>query len=150
MTALQGLAAAVLLLEAGRALAAGSNAWPDSFVGRLEALALIESLNADLLSHDSATLTLERWCADHRLADPPRISSMVSGCMPSPISTRAPTPRMPIESAGNCCCSFSPGLPRAPRGVSLAQTRSSPARTRRCGVLPTVPTLRAGPLCAGK
>ena len=51
----------------------GPRRWPDSFVARLEALALIESLNADLLSHDSATLTLERWCADHRLADPARI-----------------------------------------------------------------------------
>ncbi|MGH8121931.1 MAG: hypothetical protein ACREPT_04085 [Rudaea sp.] len=40
---------------------------------RVELLALIETLNADLLSHDSATLTLERWCADHRLADPARI-----------------------------------------------------------------------------
>ena len=55
------------------ALAAEPAPWPDSFVGRLEALALIESLNADLLGHDSATLTLERWCADHRLADPARI-----------------------------------------------------------------------------
>ena len=26
-----------------------------------------------MLAHDSATLTLERWCADHRLADPARI-----------------------------------------------------------------------------
>ena len=40
---------------------------------RVEALALLQTLNADLLSHDSATLTLERWCADHSLADPPRI-----------------------------------------------------------------------------
>ena len=40
---------------------------------RVEALALLQTLNADLLAHDSATLTLERWCADHRLADPPRI-----------------------------------------------------------------------------
>jgi chorismate-pyruvate lyase len=47
--------------------------WPDTFVKRLEALALLESLNADLLSHDSATATLERWCADHNLADPARI-----------------------------------------------------------------------------
>src|SRR5580692_6588946 len=47
--------------------------WPDSFAGRLEALALLETLNADLLAHDSATLTIERWCADHRLADPARI-----------------------------------------------------------------------------
>ncbi len=43
------------------------------YVARVELLALIETLNADLLSHDSATLTLERWCADHRLADPARI-----------------------------------------------------------------------------
>jgi chorismate-pyruvate lyase len=34
---------------------------------------LLQTLNADLLSHDSATLTLERWCADHRLAEPARI-----------------------------------------------------------------------------
>jgi len=38
-----------------------------------ELLALLQTLNADLLSHDSATLTLERWCADHGLAQPPRI-----------------------------------------------------------------------------
>ena len=72
-TALGGLAAALLLLEAARALAADPQPWPDSFVGRLEALALVETLDADLLSHDSATLTLERWCADHGIADPPRI-----------------------------------------------------------------------------
>ncbi len=47
--------------------------WPGSFVARVEALALLQTLNADLLSHDSATTTLERWCADHRLASPPRI-----------------------------------------------------------------------------
>jgi len=44
--------------------------WPDSFLARVEALALLETLNADLLSHDSATQTLERWCADHHLAAP--------------------------------------------------------------------------------
>jgi chorismate-pyruvate lyase len=48
-------------------------AWPASFVGRLEALALLQTLNADLLSHDSATLTLEHWCESHRLASPARI-----------------------------------------------------------------------------
>ena len=36
-------------------------------------LALLQTLNADLLSHDSATLTLERWCAEHLLAQPARI-----------------------------------------------------------------------------
>ena len=48
-------------------------AWPATFVARLEALALLQTLNADLLSHDSATLTLEHWCDVHRLASPPRI-----------------------------------------------------------------------------
>lgn len=47
--------------------------WPDSFVARVEALALLQTLNADLLSHDSATLTLERWCDSHHLASPSRI-----------------------------------------------------------------------------
>lgn len=42
--------------------------WPDTVPARLAALALLETLNADLLSHASATLTLDRWCAAHRLA----------------------------------------------------------------------------------
>jgi len=49
--------------------------WTDNFVARVEALALLQTLNADLLSHDSATLTLERWCDVHRLASPPRIAA---------------------------------------------------------------------------
>jgi hypothetical protein len=67
---LPAMAAGAWLVAAASALAAGPAPWPEGFVGRLEALALIETLNADLLAHDSATLTLERWCADHRLADP--------------------------------------------------------------------------------
>ena len=47
--------------------------WPDGFVPRLEAQLLLQTLNADLLSHDSATVTLEQWCTEHRLASPPRI-----------------------------------------------------------------------------
>ncbi len=42
--------------------------WQDSFLTRVEILALIETLNAELLSHSSATLTLERWCSGHGLA----------------------------------------------------------------------------------
>jgi hypothetical protein len=72
--ALVRLATAVGVLLAAMAAGAAETApWPAGFVGRLEALALIETLNADLLAHDSATLTLERWCADHRLADPAQI-----------------------------------------------------------------------------
>ena len=44
-------------------------AWPDTYVARLEALALVETLNVELLSSRSATLTLERWCREHRLAE---------------------------------------------------------------------------------
>jgi hypothetical protein len=47
--------------------------WTSSFAVRVEALAVLQTLNADLLSHDSATLTLERWCDVHKLASPPRI-----------------------------------------------------------------------------
>lgn len=46
---------------------------PDTAIGRLSALALLNGLNADLLSHDSATLTLDRWCSSHKLADPAKI-----------------------------------------------------------------------------
>jgi hypothetical protein len=42
--------------------------WPGDFVTRLEALALVETLNAELLASRSATLTLEKWCGEHRLA----------------------------------------------------------------------------------
>jgi hypothetical protein len=42
--------------------------WPDTPTSRLEALAILQSLNADLLSNASATLTLDRWCAAHKLA----------------------------------------------------------------------------------
>jgi chorismate-pyruvate lyase len=50
-------------------------AWPDDFLTRVEALALLQTLNSELLSHDSATLTLERWCEAHHLATPAQISA---------------------------------------------------------------------------
>lgn len=49
------------------------SAWPDTPLARTQVLALLQTLNADLLSHDSATLTLERWCGAHRLAAPARV-----------------------------------------------------------------------------
>jgi chorismate-pyruvate lyase len=84
--ALKGLAALCTLsllmsaTDADTALPDRSHAWPNSFVARLEASLLLQTLNADLLSHDSATLTLERWCSTHRLASSPRIvAERVSG-----------------------------------------------------------------------
>jgi chorismate-pyruvate lyase len=49
--------------------------WKDGPVSRLEALALLETLNADLLSHDSATLVLEDWCRSHNLAASSRVTA---------------------------------------------------------------------------
>jgi chorismate-pyruvate lyase len=45
-------------------------AWHDTPATRLAALALLQSLNAELLASPSATLTLERWCGTHGLAEP--------------------------------------------------------------------------------
>jgi len=45
----------------------------DSPFTRLEALALIETLNAELLASKSATTTLETWCSDHHMAEAPKI-----------------------------------------------------------------------------
>jgi chorismate-pyruvate lyase len=42
--------------------------WPDTAVARIEALALMQSLNAEILASRSATFTLEKWCGDHRLS----------------------------------------------------------------------------------
>jgi len=48
---------------------------PTDYVRRLEAALLLQTLNADLLSHDSASITLERWCSAHHLASPARITA---------------------------------------------------------------------------
>ncbi|GLQ90574.1 hypothetical protein ISS98_18910 [Dyella flagellata] len=45
-----------------------SKNWADTPLSRTQALAELQSLNAQLLSHPSATLTLERWCAAHHLS----------------------------------------------------------------------------------
>jgi len=69
-----------LSVAAGLALiadaASAQTVWPGDFVSRLEALALLQTLNADLLSHDSATATLTRWCGDHHLAPEPKIVAL--------------------------------------------------------------------------
>lgn len=46
---------------------------PVSPLSRVEMLALIETLNAELLATKSATSTLESWCADHHMAETPKI-----------------------------------------------------------------------------
>lgn len=80
---LAGRWVAVAALIATIALAplhAQEPAWPDTFTARLEALALMQTLNAEILGSRSATQILENWCRDHRLAQEPRIlARMVKG-----------------------------------------------------------------------
>ena len=58
------------VLSSSVASAADTPSWRDTPTARLEALALIQTLNARILSSSSATLTLESWCREHVLADP--------------------------------------------------------------------------------
>src|SRR5882672_12240977 len=76
--------------------------WPDDFVARVEAVALLQTLNVNLLSHDSATLTLERWCDVHRLASPARIVAVRDTDREKPVSPEqrrelAVTPAEPVR-----------------------------------------------------
>ena len=50
----------MLLTHPADAEGTGALPWHESFTARLEALALLQTLNAALLSHHSATLTLSR------------------------------------------------------------------------------------------
>ena len=72
---LRTLLAAAATLNASVAAAEPSStaAKPDPFLSRVETLALIETLNAELLAAKSATSTLEKWCADHHMAEAPKI-----------------------------------------------------------------------------
>lgn len=60
--------AAALLLTASHAYAAEAPAWPDNYITRLQAQALLQTLNANILASTSATLSLEKWCGDHAMA----------------------------------------------------------------------------------
>lgn len=61
-------------------------AWPDTYQARLAILALIETLNADLLASRSATETLTEWCAAHAMAENPRISAHLLRGIAKPIT----------------------------------------------------------------
>lgn len=76
-------ALAAMLALSGCALAPRSGG--DGQPTRIEAVALLQTLNADLLSHDSATSTLEQWCAGHHLADPARVVALRAAVPAKPI-----------------------------------------------------------------
>jgi chorismate-pyruvate lyase len=66
----------------------GAHAFPDTPAGAKAALAEIRSLNAALLSHDSATAALQEWCAAHRLTPAPAIVAHVVSGVDKPADTR--------------------------------------------------------------
>jgi chorismate-pyruvate lyase len=51
--------------------------WPDTFLTRVEALALLETLNATLLAARSATFTLDQWCTAHKLSSETKIRAQL-------------------------------------------------------------------------
>lgn len=62
--------------------------WPDTLLSRVEALALIETLNGRLLCAScTATEVLTKWCADHKLASEPVVHAR-----------RIPGPEKPVSA----------------------------------------------------
>ncbi|WP_029355093.1 hypothetical protein [Bosea sp. 117] len=57
-----------------------ASTWPDTLPSRLSALAYLQALKLDLSRNPSATLTLDKWCAAHRLA--PEGSKIVAERVP--------------------------------------------------------------------
>ena len=73
-SAAAALVVAALIAASASTFAQGAvPAWPDTFLGRLEALALMQTLNAEILASRSATASLEHWCRDHQSAAGERI-----------------------------------------------------------------------------
>src|ERR1700733_11520453 len=69
---------AICLLAMTRASASADTPAPGSgFASRLKAALLLQTLNVELLSHESATVTLEGWCRTHGLASPPLVAERV-------------------------------------------------------------------------
>jgi hypothetical protein len=79
---------AVLCMDFLPALCAAQTpaAWPDTFLARVESLALLETLNATLLAARSATFTLDKWCADHKLAADTKIRARLVRGVDKPIT----------------------------------------------------------------
>lgn len=81
---------AALLLAAATAAAPPARAagpdWPDTYLSRVEAVAVVQSLNATLLASRSATATLEGWCGAHRMAEAPRLVARLDRSVDKPAS----------------------------------------------------------------
>jgi chorismate-pyruvate lyase len=53
--------------------------WRDTFESRVEILALLQSINGEILGSSSATKTLEAWCGEHHMADVAKIVAIQVG-----------------------------------------------------------------------
>ena len=73
------------LLLALPAPARAPQPWRDSYRSRLEILALLQSLNANILAASSATRSLESWCGEHHMAEPAKVVAVqVRGAAKAP------------------------------------------------------------------
>src|ERR1051325_10767376 len=89
--------AAIVAATTGHAQQA--SVWPDTYVARLQALALVQTLNARVLASRSATLTLEAWCRDHQLAKQPAIvAERVKGPAKAPSAEQRLRLQVPAEA----------------------------------------------------
>jgi chorismate-pyruvate lyase len=61
--------------------------WPDTFLVRVEALALVQTLNATLLAARSATFALDKWCTDHKLSGETKIHALLVRGVDKPASS---------------------------------------------------------------
>lgn len=69
-----------------------------TYTSRVEALALLQTLNSELLASSSATQTLERWCADHHMAAEPKIVAVRTAASAKP-PTNDQLQRLGVRSA---------------------------------------------------
>jgi len=85
-----GCVPALILLGTGilptLAFAQTALVWPDTFLARVEALALVQTLNATLLAGRSATLVLDKWCSDHKLGDEGKIRARLVRDIDKPVT----------------------------------------------------------------
>ncbi|MCJ2036828.1 hypothetical protein [Methylobacterium sp. J-068] len=86
MRSLPGSVALLVLMGIPFARAETAPSWPDTYLGRVEVLAVMEGLNARLLASRSATATLEAWCADHGMAATPRLAARLQRAVDKPAS----------------------------------------------------------------
>ncbi|HKR77571.1 MAG TPA: hypothetical protein VJR95_13000 [Rhodanobacter sp.] len=101
--------ACVALALAAAPVASAREGWPDTPLARTQALAELQTLNAELLSHPSATLTLERWCGAHHLAAQAKV-----------VAHRVQGEDKPLPPDGRALLGIGPDEPVRYRRVQLA------------------------------